>query len=532
MRKFSSYGPIDTDLNYYVPRQALVDDALAHLLGEDATKGGHYITVWAPRQRGKTWIMQQVLWRLQTESQYAGFDVLKINLEHLKMERDVIQVIQAITEEITAKLGINQLQVTSLKEFYNVFQPDVLKKPLILILDEFDALMPEAISGIVGVFRNIYNSRRDQIGKTTGEKEYLLHGVALIGVRSVLGVENRTGSPFNVQRSLHIPNLTLAEVETMFSWYTAESGQLVEPAVVERLYDELRGQPGLTSWFGELLTETYNEHNPSITLDDFENVYAAATHILPNANILNILSKAKTEPYRDFVLEMFQTHDKIEFKYDDPRINYLYLNGVIDEEIVDKREFYVRFPCPFVHKRLFNHFADELFRQLGQVEKPFEDLDDTVSESYLHVGNLIRRYEQYLRENRSWLFKDAPRKSDLRLYEAVYHFNLYRYLADFLDSYGGRVYPEFPTGNGQIDLLIQHAGLIHGLELKSFTNRPDYQRALHQAAAYGQQLGLSIIWLVLFVDLVDDASRVRYEAPYLDPQSNVTVNPVFVATVA
>ena len=532
MRKFSSYGPIDTDLNYYVARQALIEQARDHLLGDDPTKGGHYITVWAPRQRGKSWIMQQVMWRIRTQPEYAGFDVLKINLEHLKMTPNVVDVVAVIGAELCRMLGLPRLAITRLDDFYTLFRRETLTKPLILILDEFDALAPEAISGIVGVFRNIYNSRRDQLEKTTGEKEYLLHGVALIGVRSVLGVENRTGSPFNVQRSLHIPNLTLAEVESMFRCYTDESGQTIEPVVIDQLYAELRGQPGLTSWFGELLTETYNKHNPTITANDFAIAYAAATNFLPNANILNILSKAKTEPYRDFVLEMFQTHDKVEFKYDDPRINFLYMNGVIDEEVVDETNYYVRFPCPFIHKRLFNHFAHELFRQLGQVEKPFEDLTDTISESYLHVGNLMRRYEQYLRENRSWLFKDAPRKSDLRLYEAVYHFNLYRYLADFLDSYGGRVYPEFPTGNGQIDLLIQHAGLLHGLELKSFTNRPDYQRALQQAAAYGAQLGLAQIWLVLFVDMVDDASRARYEAPYLDPQSNVTVNPVFVATVA
>ena len=61
MRRFSSYGPVDTDLDYYVPRQALVDLAHARLLGENPDRGGHYITVWAPRQRGKTWIVQQVL---------------------------------------------------------------------------------------------------------------------------------------------------------------------------------------------------------------------------------------------------------------------------------------------------------------------------------------------------------------------------------------------------------------------------------------------------------------------------------------
>lgn len=48
MRKFSSYGPIDIDLHYYVPRTALIEQALTHLLGENSGKSGHYITVWAP----------------------------------------------------------------------------------------------------------------------------------------------------------------------------------------------------------------------------------------------------------------------------------------------------------------------------------------------------------------------------------------------------------------------------------------------------------------------------------------------------
>ncbi len=59
MRRFSSYGPVDLDLHYYVPRTQLIDTACAQLVGENPDKGGHYITVWAPRQCGKSWIMIQ-----------------------------------------------------------------------------------------------------------------------------------------------------------------------------------------------------------------------------------------------------------------------------------------------------------------------------------------------------------------------------------------------------------------------------------------------------------------------------------------
>jgi hypothetical protein len=528
MRRFSSYGPVDTALHYYVPRQELVDRACAELLGEDPTRGGRYITVWAPRQRGKTWVMQQTLARLRQDTR---FDVLKINLEHLKMTTEVDRVVQAIAGDIIGALRLQGIAVTALDEFYNIFRRDVLRKPLILILDEFDALPEAAIAGIAGVFRNIYTSRRDAPERTTDQQAYLLHGVALIGVRGVLGIENRTGSPFNVQRSLFIPNLTFAEVTAMFHWYARESGQPVEAAVIERVYAETRGQPGLTSWLGELLTETYNpDPRRPLDLAVFEQAYGAALNVLPNANILNLISKARQEPYRATILELFKTDAKMLFRYDDPHLNFLYQNGVIDWEQESPETYYVRFPSPFVQKRLFNTFARELVADTGRLYAAFEDLAAVITAERLDVVNLLRRFERYLQENRAWLLQDAPRKSNLRLYEAVFHFILYRYLADFLQSYRGRVWPEFPTGNGKIDLLIAYGGTVYGLEVKSFTNLPDYHRALRQAAAYARQLGLAETTLALFVEQVDDANRAKYEAVYVDAETGVRVAPVFVQT--
>lgn len=91
----------------------------------------------------------------------------------------------------------------------------------------------------------------------------------------------------------------------------------------------------------------------------------------------------------------------------------------------------------------------------------------------------MRRHEQYLRDNREWLLKDAPRKANLRVYEAVYHFNLFRYLVTFLGQ-RGHVYPEFPTGNGKIDLIIEYGGQTYGLEVKSYSDQIAYREALRQ----------------------------------------------------
>jgi hypothetical protein len=192
-----------------------------------------------------------------------------------------------------------------------------------------------------------------ETNRPSRERTYLLHGMALVGVRSVLGIENDTGSPFNVQRSLHIPNLTYDEVKNMFHRYEKDSDQKVEKQVIDRLFDETRGQPGLTCWFGELLTESYNEaKDKPIGMDNFEEVYAAAVKILPNNNILNIISKANKKEYQPTVLQLFRTDRKIEFTYDNKELNYLYLHGVIDREKENQTQYYDRSPHPIPGKNL------------------------------------------------------------------------------------------------------------------------------------------------------------------------------------
>jgi hypothetical protein len=206
------------------------------------------------------------------------------------------------------------------------------------------------------------------------------------------------------------------------------------------------------------------------------------------------------------------------------------MNGVIDQDAPGSTTNAVKFACPFVQKRLFNYFSDELFQYVGKIFMPFENLDDTITDDSLNIRNLMRRYERHLRTNREWLLKDAPRRADLRIYEAVYHFNLYMYLSQFLQGFGGRVYPEFPTGNGKIDLIITYAGKTYGLEVKSYTTNKDFHEALTQAARYGRQLNLSEIALIEFVEAIDDTNRNIYEAQYVDAETGVVVSPVFVET--
>jgi hypothetical protein len=528
MRRFFSYGPINPKRHYYAPREKLIQQAYTQLVGEYPDEDGHYITVWAPRQCGKTWMMQEVLETIKKTGQY---EIGIISMQRAKKEENEKIVLDILMEKLQISFDKSFTAIEKISDIPRLFTKKYFQKPVILILDEFDALIEEFINDFASIFRDIFISRTNEKNKKSREKTYLLHGLALVGVRSVLGIESSTGSPFNVQRSLRIPNLTREEVEGMFKWYEKDSGQEIQTEVIDKLYDETRGQPGLTGWFGELLTETYNEKKDQpITIDNFEEVYATAVSILPNTNILNIISKAKKEEYKQLVLEIFQSDEPIEFKFANEQINFLYMNGVIEPEKVSPTEFHVRFANPFVQIQLFNYFSNEIFHYMGRLVEPFDTLEDTITEKHLNTVNLIKRYQTYLVKNKDWLLEDAPRRKDMKIFEAIYHFNLYMYLYRLLKSKGCKIFPQFPTGNGKIDIIIEYKNRVYGIELKSYTDTGGYKSTLNQAASYGKQLELKEVLLVFFLEGIDKQGREKYEKHYLDESTGVKVVPIFVET--
>ncbi len=525
-RRFSSYGPVDTESNYFVPRTELVNRTIEQLVGKEPEKGGHFFTVWAPRQTGKTWIMWQTLYKLKDQGNYT---VVCMSAGILKDIEEDIRIFTVFKRLFETELKTNYSNFNTWEDLKVILTKEYFEKPLILIIDEFDALPEHIITILVNIFREIYLDRN----KNKQERIYNLQGLALIGVRSVLGIDNKKGSPFNIQKSIHIPNLTWEEVKLMFDDYQREWQQQIDPEVVERLFYETNGQPGLVSWFGELMVEKYNKDFPkTIDIKQWNRVYSAGSSIEPNNTVLNLISKATDIKYKDILIDLFDTIQKTEFSFDNPDMNNLYMHGILLFESIEtetgKIEYSAKFSSSFVQKRLFNRFAKELFPGMGQIIKPFEPINHIYNGQTLNIKNLLKRFEQYLHQNRTWLLKDAPkRKNDLQIYEAVYHFILYSWLERFLYQKAS-VIPEFPTGNGKIDILIRKEKDLYGLELKSFSDIYLLQKAIIQAAIYAKQLKLQEIYLVIFIESIDIENRTAIEIENIDPETQVRVYPLFI----
>ena len=508
MRRFHSYGPVDCKRHFCVPRKALVEQCIDQLL-DDPQEGGHYFTIWAPRQTGKTWLMRQVLQEIPRRYQDA-FDVFHFSLGTL---RGMTAAPSGTEEESTLPARFRRLlervlpnhpEVRDWEDFCDLFSKDrgLWDRPLILLIDEFDTIPSALISLVVAQFRELYLNRETN----------WLHGLAFIGVRAVLGVDSHSGSPFNIQKSLHVPNLTGEEVIDLYQQYQHESGQQIEADVVEEVVRVTNGQPGLVSWFGELLTERYNlETTQTLGQDVWKLVWQKARFTEPNNTALNLISKAREPEYQPFLVELF-THSDIPFAFHDPIHNHLYLNGILSPETVTTAQGsqeICRFTSPFVQECLYDAFSRELFGNRAQLLPldPFDDLADVFGSECLNLPALLQRYKDYLtRLKASGLnpWKDQPRRTtDFHLTEAVGHFHLYAWLQEAVRN-DCVVSPEFPTGNGKVDLHLR-CGTQRGIiEVKSFTNASRLNKDKHDAAEYAKSLGLESVTMAVFIPVEDE----------------------------
>jgi hypothetical protein len=525
MRKFHSYGPVQAKKHYYVPRTQLVEKCVQTLVG-DIDDSGHYFTIWGARQTGKTWLYRQSLEKIK--HQFGDqFIVGEISMQEVVVQSTEIAneiFYNRFLRMMKREFAIQANDIKSWGELIDLFSKDmsIFDRPVILVIDEFDKLPLTVINDLVSLFREMYLNR----------KSYLLHGLALVGVRAVLGVENKSGSPFNIQRSLHIDNLSFDEVQHMFDQYQEESSQRVEPDVIEKLYEKTQGQPGLTGWFGELLTDKYNS-NRHIPIDSemWNFVYLSACEIEHNNTIQNMISKARNE-YKSNIINLFTDSD-IHFSFHYDWCNYMYMHGLIGYHLFKegKQAYYVcRFSSPFIQTCLYSAFVGEIRenheRSMIALD-PLDALEDVTSGSILNLPALLKRYKDYLKRLKEkglnpW--QDQPRrKSDYRLTEAVGHFHLYHWLQMAL-GIESSISPEFPTGNGKVDLHIEYEDKKGIIEVKSFTNLKNAIRARKKAADYAKQTGYPDVTIAMFAPFNDE--NILTQLSVTDTINDVTVNVV------
>jgi hypothetical protein len=501
MRRFHSYGTADYEQHFCVQRKELIRQCMDYLIG-DLDRGGHYFTVWGARQTGKTWLIRQVeklIKNLSSERFIAAY----LSMQGVVMEEDepVGHFLRYVPRLFLDGFDLEIPALQTWEDFTALFQRKTspFDRPVVLFIDEFDVLPKAVINRLMSLFRDIFLKR----------ESYLLHGMAVVGVKALQSADSQAGDPFNIQRSLHVPNLSKNEVREMFEQYQDQSAQKIEPAVTDAIFEVTRGQPGLVSWFGELLTEKFNPGRKHIIRKkDWDKTYLHACSTEWNPTIANLIGKAKGE-YRDYIIELFGRAD-IAFTIRADWCAYLYLNGIIDYDLaVDangKETSVSRFSSPYIQQSLYDALTYTLIGDRTPILAldPLDDLTDVFDKPFLNVPAIVRRYQHYLKrlKDKGLDFWKTP-SEELRFTEVIGHFHLYSWLKSAIGRYCS-ITPRLPAGNGKVDLHIRCDAKEGVIEVIRFTDSRQIRHSAKQAAEYAAQVGLKAITLVFFVPVEDE----------------------------
>ena len=256
MRFFNTAGPVVPDLHYCVPPLERLDAGELLML----IRQRKYFVLHAPRQTGKT----SALLALRDELNAGDeFRCVYVNVEGGQSAReDVGAGLRAILSALArgARETLDDLFVAEiwLGILDSAGPHDALRetlarwaeseaKPLVLMIDEIDALIGDTLLAVLRQLRSGYPERPGRFPQS----------VILCGVRDVRDYHIRTsagnaivagGSAFNVRaESLRLGDFSSREVESLLDQHTRETGQAFTGEARTAIGELTRGQPWLVN---------------------------------------------------------------------------------------------------------------------------------------------------------------------------------------------------------------------------------------------------------------------------------------------
>ena len=481
MRQFNTSGPCDPQKHYTLLRERLL------LKGREKVDAGRYFTIFAPRQSGKTTYFQLLLQELQ-----ATYTPIWVSFESLAVvSKEVFY--QDFTRQLRQELSKYKVTfdtlITDPVSLEEGFQRIQATKPLVLVIDEFEGVPERVLSELMHAFRRIYY-----------RKEYSrLHTVILVGVSTVAELVVSTASPFNVVDELEIPYFTREEVHDLIEQYIAESGQAFDKEVINAIYDNTHGQPGLVCGLcAHLVENVVADVSKPVTMADW---YATEKYFLTrrfDKNMINIVQKSREKP--DLMLKILFNENPIPFSVYDPDIAYLFAHGVIHDVAG-----YVEIGVPLYRKVLITAFRPTINGEISQYVSAHETFQEYVTPIGLNLHALLTKYREYVRRHGFRAFDTEHLK------EGAWHYSLDGFINFFIERLGGQTFLEVPAGRGRTDILIVYQAQKYLLETKIFTDQSYFQKGKAQLADYLTSEGLDEGYYAVFSNKHTEDDQLYFE---------------------
>lgn len=470
MRVFNTSGPCIPEKHYTLMREALVAD------GQSLVASGRFFTIFAPRQAGKTTYFQLLFRKLVRDGyvpiwvSFEGFQrapadkFYRVFGHELQRELDHygIRITSPLADAIDLQLYLEQLRAET--------------QALVLVIDEFESVPDVVLSELLHTFRKIYHRK----------EYYALHALLLVGVSTLAELVVSSASPFNIVDQFQIPYFTFAEVQELIQQYVDETGQHFAQAVVNAIYDNTQGQPGLVNALCKHLVEIeVTDTKEPVTMVAF---YPTLKYFLTarfDKNILNVVQKAREK--RAFMLKLLFGDQPVPFTVNDPDIAYLYANGV-----VDNIDGYVQIPVPLYAKALITAFRPLTNGETQEYVSAHDTFKEYVTPDGLNLHTILERYRAYVQRRGFHAFDTE------QLREGAWHYSLDGFISFFIEQLGGDTFVEVPSGRGRTDILVLFSGRKYIIETKLFYSQTRFQHGKQQLADYLASEGLDVGYYVVF----------------------------------
>ncbi|MDG4552382.1 MAG: AAA-like domain-containing protein [Candidatus Contendobacter sp.] len=449
MRFFNTAGPVNPALHYALPPLSRIDlDDVLQLIEQQK-----YFVLHAPRQTGKTSVLLALMELLNRGERYR---CLYANIEGAQAYRGNVDaalrtVVMHLATVAEVYLNERRFKGWALAAVREQGGGGALTAtltrwslasdlPVVLLLDEVDALVGDALISLLRQIRAGYAQRPRAFPQT----------VILCGVRDVRDYRLHTaerevitgGSAFNIKaESLRLGNFRRDEVETLYRQHTLETGQEFAADVLDRVWELTRGQP----WLVNALA------------------YEVCFKLTVGRDRGRPISVERIEEAKENLIQRRETHlDQLADKLREPRVRRVIapllgntelaedlpsddLQYVIDLGLVSREA-----AGPVVANRIYQEIIPRELSTIVQAnfEAQFQPAWYIAADGRLDASKLLNTFQQFFREHAdSWLERFDYREAGPQLL-------LQAFLQRIVNG-GGRIDREYGLGRKRTDLLVQ-----------------------------------------------------------------------------
>jgi type II secretory pathway predicted ATPase ExeA len=491
MRFFNVAGPCNPADHYMLPATARLP-TVQRLLDQKA-----YFVIHGPRQSGKTTAMIELARQVTAAGRYAAALVsmevgAAFNDDPGAAELAILSAWRMWAERLPAGLRPpawpDAPEGQRLAEALSAWSK-AIPRPLVLFLDEIDALQDAALISVLRQLRSGYFNRPAAFPWS----------LALIGLRDVRdykvasgGSERlNTASPFNIKtESLTLRAFTADEVAELYEQHTAETGQVFTPAALRRAFELTQGQPWLVNALARQAVE--------VIVSD----------------VTQPVDTAQIDQAKELLIQRQDTHlDSLAERLREPRVRHVIEPLLAGRTLADVPFDDIRFVqdlglCRMdpagglvIANPIYREVIPRVLATTPQASLPHIRPTWLRPDGSLDPGKLLDAFLAFWRQHGQPLLGSAP------YHEIAPHLVLMAFLHRVVNS-GGALEREYAIGSGRMDLCVRYGDVTLGIELKVWRDGESDPLAegpvLSEAEGLGQLdeylagLGLETGWLVLF----------------------------------